>query len=148
MKLCSSSTIDRFLWTTGAASFVRFYLWLIFCLYTCGSKDVILEWFTVLSYCCGKLEWVARLHGHVKEDYMRRRLRPSLPSPSCLFHKSTSKTFLAVNITALLVPFRITVGAAPDHNHNMLSSIMMVRAQCIGPLYLNSSWFNPLCCWI
>ena len=69
------------------------------------------------------------------------------PSPSCLFHKRTSKEFLAVNMTAWLVPLRITVGAAPDHRPKKDSSLTMVRAQWMGPLYLKSSGLKPFCCW-
>jgi len=69
-----------------------------------------------------------------------------MPSPSCLCHRRLSHIFLTVNMTAWLVPFRITVGAAPAHNPRMPSSRIIVLAQCTGPLYLKSSRPNPFCC--
>jgi len=70
----------------------------------------------------------------------------TLPSPSCFFHKSTSKAFLAVNMAAWFVPLRMTVGAAPAQSPRKPSSRMIVRAQCMGPLYFRSSWLSPFCC--
>ena len=70
----------------------------------------------------------------------------TFPSPSCFFHKIPSKAFFAVNMAAWFVPFRITVGAAPAQRPRRPSSRMIVRAQCIGPLYFRSSGLNPLCC--
>lgn len=70
----------------------------------------------------------------------------TFPSPSCFCHRNTSKAFLALNIAAWFVPFRITVGAAPDQRPRRPSSQMIVRAQWIGPLYFRSSGLRPLCC--